>query len=80
MAFYVVDIIVTRYLLSWWPQVRVLPRPPCFQQVTKEMVPAPERLTEYRAILRGLCIENKSVTGTSAADHQPFALRVGTQF
>jgi hypothetical protein len=44
------------------------------------MVPAPERLTEYRAILGGFGIENKSVTGTSAADHQPFALRVGTQF
>ena len=35
---------------------------------------------EYRAIFRGLCTENKSVTGTCAADHQPFALRVGTQF
>ena len=44
------------------------------------MASAPESLTEYRAILRGLGIENKSVTGTCAADHQPFALRVATQF
>src|SRR5450759_3009474 len=41
---------------------------------------APESLTEYRAILRVLGIENKSVTGTCAADHQPFALRGATQF